>query len=48
MQRPSIQQGSVRSKLETVHNLTEVGKDKDENMDNNAQELDTIHVSTEK
>ncbi|KAI9751703.1 MAG: hypothetical protein M1815_000956 [Lichina confinis] len=35
-------------KLETVHNLTEVGKDEDENMDDDAQELDTTHMSTEK
>ena len=48
MQGPLTQQGSARSKLETIHNLTEVGEDKDENMDDDAQELDTIHMSTEK
>ena len=34
--------------METVRNLTEVGKDEDENMDNDAQELDTACMSTEK
>ena len=34
--------------METVHNLTEVGEDKDENMDNDTQELDTTCMSTEK
>ena len=41
-----MQQGPARIELETVHNLTEVGEDKDENMDNDAQEPDTIRVST--
>ena len=31
-----------------VCNLTEVGEDKDENMDDDTQELDTIHMSTKK
>ena len=48
MQGPLTQQGSARSESETVCNLTEVGEDKDENMDDDAQEPDTIHASTEK
>ena len=48
MQRPSTQQGPAGSKSETVRNLTEVGEDEDENMDNDAQELDTTCMSTEK
>ncbi|KAI9752974.1 MAG: hypothetical protein M1815_000175 [Lichina confinis] len=48
VQGPLMQQGPAGSKLETVHNLTEVGEDKDENMDDDAQELDTTHMSTEK
>ena len=48
MQGPLTQQGPARSKLETVRNLTEVGEDKDENMDDDAQEPDTTHMSTEK
>ena len=36
VQGPSTQQGSAGSKLETVCNLTGVGEDKDENMDNDA------------
>ena len=48
MQGPLTQQSSARSESETVRNLTEVGKDEDENLDNDTQELDTIHMSTEK
>ena len=48
MQGPSTQQGPAGSKLETVHNLTEVGEDEDENMDDDAQESDTTRMSTEK
>ena len=48
VQGPLTQQGSARSELETVRNLTEVGENKDENMDDDAQELDTTHMSTEK
>ena len=43
-----MQQGPARSELETVHNLTEVGEDKDENMDNDTQEPDTTRMSAEK
>ena len=46
MQGLLIQQSLARRKLETVRNLTEVGENEDENMDDDAQELDTIHVST--
>ena len=48
MQGPLTQQGPARSKLETICNLTEVGEDEDENMDDDTQELDTTHMSTEK
>ena len=48
MQGPLTQQGSARSELETVRNLTEVGEDKDENMDDDTQEPDTTHMSTKK
>ena len=48
MQGLSTQQGPARSELETIHNLTEVGEDEDENMDDDTQELDTTHMSTEK
>ena len=48
MQGPLTQQGSARSELETIHNLTKVGEDKDENMDDDTQELDTICMSTKK
>ena len=34
--------------METVRNLTEVGEDEDENMDDDAQKSDTTHMSTEK
>ena len=34
--------------METVRNLTEVGEDEDENMDDDAQESDTTHMSTKK
>ena len=34
--------------METIHNLTKVGEDEDENMDDDAQELDTTCMSTEK
>ncbi len=34
--------------METVCNLTEVGEDEDENMDDDAQEPDTTCMSTEK
>ncbi|KAI9747833.1 MAG: hypothetical protein M1815_003840 [Lichina confinis] len=44
----STQQGPAGSKLETVRNLTKVDEDKDENMDDDTQELDTTHMSTEK
>ncbi|KAI9747593.1 MAG: hypothetical protein M1815_004073 [Lichina confinis] len=36
------------SKLETVRNLTKVGEDEDENMDDDAQQPDTTHMSTKK
>ncbi|KAI9755855.1 MAG: hypothetical protein M1815_004515 [Lichina confinis] len=36
------------SKSETVHNLTKVGEDEDKNMDDDAQEVDTTRMSTEK
>ena len=36
MQGSSTQQGSARSKLETIRNLTEVDEDEDENMDDDA------------
>ena len=48
MQRPLTQQGPARSESETIHNLTKVGKDEDENMDDDTQKPDTICVSTEK
>ena len=48
MQGLLTQQGSAGSKSETIHNLTKVGEDKDENMDDDAQKLDTICMSTEK
>ena len=48
VQGPLTQQGSAGSKLETVCNLTKVGEDEDENMDDDAQESDTTHMSTEK
>ena len=48
MQGPLTRQGSAGSESETVCNLTEVGEDEDENMDDDAQELDTTHMSTEK
>ena len=48
MQGPLTQQGPARSELETVRNLTKVGEDEDENMDDDAQELDTTCMSTEK
>ena len=48
MQEPSTQQGPAGSKLETVRNLTKVGEDEDENMDNDTQELDTTWMSAEK
>ena len=34
--------------METIRNLTEVGKDEDATMDDDAQELDTTHMSIEK
>ncbi|KAI9747361.1 MAG: hypothetical protein M1815_004287 [Lichina confinis] len=37
-----------RTESETVRNLTEVGEDEDENMDDDAQESDTACMSTEK
>ena len=43
-----MQQGLAGSKSETVRNLTKVGEDEDENMDDDAQELDTTRMSTEK
>ena len=48
VQGPLTQQSSARSELETVRNLTKIGEDKDENMDDDAQELETICMSTEK
>ena len=48
VQGPLTQQGPAGSKSETVHNLTEVGEDEDENMDDDAQEPDTTRMSTEK
>ena len=48
MQGPSTQQDPARSKLEIVRNLTEVGEDEGENMDDDAQELDTTRMSTKK
>ena len=48
MQGPLTQQGPAGSESETICNLTEVGEDEDENMDNDAQEPDTTHMSTEK
>ena len=48
MQGPLTRQGSAGSESETVHNLTKVGEDEDENMDDDAQELDTTRMSTEK
>ena len=48
MQKPLTQQSSARSELETICNLTKVGENKDENMDDDTQEPDTICVSIEK
>ena len=48
MQGPLTQQGPARSELETVRNLTKVGEDEDENMDDDAQELDTTCMSAKK
>ena len=48
VQRPLTRQGPAGSESETVRNLTEVGEDEDENMDNDTQELDTTCMSTEK
>ena len=48
MQGLLTQQRPAGSELETVHNLTEVGKDQDENMDDDAQEPDTTRMSTKK
>ena len=48
VQRPLTQQSSTRSELETIHNLIKVSEDKGENMDDDTQKLDTIHISTEK
>ena len=48
MQGPLTQQGPARSELETVCNLTKVGEDEDENLDNDTQELDTTCMSAEK
>ena len=48
MQGPLTRQGPAGSESETVRNLTEVGEDEDENMDDDAQELDTTRMSTEK
>ena len=48
MQGPSTQQGPAGNELETVRNLTKVGEDKDENMDNDAQELDITQMSAKK
>ncbi|KAI9756919.1 MAG: hypothetical protein M1815_002485 [Lichina confinis] len=48
VQGPLTQQGPAGSKSETIHNLTEVGENKDENMDDDAQKPDTIRMSTEK
>ena len=48
MQGPLTQQGPAGSELETIHNLTKGGGDKDENMDDDAQELDTTCMSAEK
>ena len=48
MQGPLTQQGPVGSELETVRNLTKVGEDEDENMDDDAQKSDTTCMSTKK
>ena len=48
MQGPLTQQGPAGSELETICNLIKVGEDKDKNMDDDAQELDTTHMSAEK
>ena len=48
MQGSLTQQGPARSELETVRNLTEVGEDEDENMDDDTQELDTTQMSAKK
>ena len=48
VQGPLTQQGPARSESETVRNLTKVGEDEDENMDDDAQESDTTRMSTEK
>ena len=48
MQGLSTQQGSAGSESETICNLTEVGEDEDKNMDDDAQELDTVCASTKK
>ena len=48
VQGPLTQQGPAGSESETVRNLTKVGEDEDENMDDDAQELDTTRMSTKK
>ena len=48
MQGPLTRQGPAGSELETVRNLTKVGEDEDENMDDDAQESGTARMSTKK
>ena len=48
MQGFSTQQDPARSELETICNLTKVGENENENMDDDTQELDTTCMSTEK